>query len=478
VLLSLAGGFVGLIAGDAAMPLLISFVKQQYPLPANLPLDPRVLFFTLFLSVMTGIIAGALPAWRGSRADLNDTLKQGLGRAGSDHGARRTRSILVAAEVALSLVLLAGAGLMIRSIWFLARVNPGFDPSSLVTMTVPLSPTRYKEPIQQSNFYDQILQRVRTLPGVESAGFIDNLPFEGGSVQPFVIEGRPAAIFSQQPAVSVRSISPGYLRSMRIPLLRGRDVNDSDTAMRPRVVLISDSMAKKFWPGEDPLGKHLTLSFSPEKPCEVAGIIGDVKQNGLDEAEPVPTLYQALAQQPMSGMELIVRTQSRPENLINAITGTIQQLDRETPLRDIRSMQAILDESISDRRLGMLLLSSFAGLACLLAGFGLYSVLAYTVRRRIREIGIRMALGAAVRDVLQIIALEGLRPTLAGIAIGLAGSLLLSSVLTKLVYGIRPSDPITFVAVALMLIVISIIAGIVPAWRATRVNPLQVLREE
>lgn len=478
VVLSVAGGLAGLAAASAIVPLLVTYVTQQFPLAGEIPLDAPVLWFTLGISVATGMLAGALPAWRGSKTDLNDALKQGVSRGASDSGGRRIRNALVAAEVALSLMLLAGAGLMVRSLWMLTGVNPGFDAKNVLTLTVSVSTKRFKEPVQTAGYYDQVLQRVRALPGVESAGLIDGLPFRGGSNIPFVIEGRPAPLFAQQPVVPVRSISPGYLRSMRIPVLRGRDVSESDSADRTRVALISESMAKRFWPGEDPIGKHLTLSFFPEKPREVVGIVGDVKQGGLDIREPSPTLYEAEDQQTNSPMSLVVRAASHPENMIGAITDVLQQLDREQPVREVQTMQAILDQSISDRHMSMLLLAAFAGLALLLAAFGLYSVLAYTVRRRLREIGIRMALGASVPDVLRIVALESFRPTVVGIALGLAGSLALGTLLTKLIYGVRPTDPMTFAAVALILAVVSVVASIIPAWRATRVDPLQVLREE
>jgi putative ABC transport system permease protein len=475
LVLSLAGGFAGFALANAAMPLLITFVSQQFPLGGDIPLDASVLLFTLGISIATGILAGALPAWRGSKTDLNDALKQGMGRTTSDTGARRMRSALVAAEVALSLTLLAGAGLMVRSLWMLTGINPGFDPRNVLTLTVPVSG---KEAVKMAAFYNQVIRNVRVLPGVESAGLIDGLPLTGGSNQPFVIEGRPAALFAQQPNVPVRSISPGYLHTMRISLIKGRDISDSDTADRPHVVLISESMAKRFWPGEDPIGKRLTLSFSPEKPRQIVGIVGDVKQGGLDQNELSPTLYEAEDQQTNWPMSLVVRTANRPEVLIEAITRSIQQLDPEQPVRNVRTMQAIVDESIANRRVSMLLLVAFAGVALVLAAFGLYSVLAYTVRRRVREISIRLALGATLRDVLKLVALESFWPTVAGIVIGMAASLMLSTLLTKLIYGIRPTDPVTFVAVALILGAVAVIASIIPAWRATRVDPLQALREE
>jgi putative ABC transport system permease protein len=477
VVLSLAGGLAGLAAAKAIMPLLATYVTQQFPLASEIPLDASVLWFTLGVSLATGILAGALPAWRGSKANLNDVLKQGS-RGGSDSGGRRVRNGLVAAEVALSLMLLVGAGLMVRSLWLLSAVNPGFDPKNVLTLTVVVSTKPSTQPVEIARHYDQVLDRVRALPGVESAGLTEGLPFQGGSNVPIVIEGRPAALFAQQPVVPVRNISPGYLHTMRIPVLRGRDISNSDVAGTSDVALISESMAKRFWPGEDPIGKHVTLSFTPDKPREVIGIVGDVKQNGLDDNNPPSTLYAATAQQPISQMSLAVRTTLSPETLTSAVTAAVQELDRDQPVRNVKTMQALLDQTVSDRHMSMLLLVAFAALALVLAAFGLYSVLAYTVRRRVREIGIRMALGASVNDVLRMVVTESFRPTLAGIVIGLAGSLALSSLLAKLIYGVKPTDPATFTVVALILAAVAIIASIIPAWRATRVDPLQALREE
>ena len=478
LVLSLAGGAVGLAVAYAAMTPLSAYVSQQFPLGGEVPLDARMLWFTLGISLVTGVMAGGLPAWRSSKTDLNEALKQGLGRTSSDSGTRRTRSALVAAEVALSLMLLAGAGLMIRSLWLLGAVNPGYDPRNVLTLTASANAKSPAQAPQTAAFYTRVLESVRGVPGVEAAGLIDNLPLTGGSVQPFVIEGRPAALFSQQPTAAVRSISPGYLRAMRIPLLRGRDIDPSDTAERPRVVLISESMAKRYWPGEDAIGKHLTLSFFPEKPREVVGVVGDVRLGGLDKTDSLPALYQAEGQQTVWPMTVVARTAARPESLIAAITGKVQQLNLDQPVRNVRTMQQVLDGSTSGRRTSMLLLAAFAGLALVLASFGLYSVLAYTVRRRVREIGIRMALGASLRDVLSLVALESFWPTVVGIGAGLAGSTMLSSLLKKLIYGIRPSDPATFAAVSAILAVAAAAASVVPAWRATRVDPLQALREE
>jgi putative ABC transport system permease protein len=300
------------------------------------------------------------------------------------------------------------------------------------------------------------LQRVRALPGVETAGVIDDLPLQGsGSNQPVAIEGRPVVPMADQPEVAVRSISPGYLRAMHIPVLRGRDLVDSDVTDAPGVIVISESMAKRFWPGEDPLGKHLTMTFLPDKIREIVGIVGDVKDEGLDASEPVAMLYLPLAQlsvPAMGGyrsfpMSLVVRSSSPPSGLISAVSDAVDQVDKEMPLLNIITMEDFVADTLSQRRFNMLLLAAFAALALLLAAVGIYSVLSYNVRRRMREIGIRMALGARTQDVLRLVVADGMRPTLIGVAFGLAGALALSRVLASLIYGVKATDLLTFATV-------------------------------
>jgi putative ABC transport system permease protein len=489
VLLALMGGMLGLLIAHFGVRLISTFLANQLSLSPEINLDGRVLGFTLVVSVLTGVLAGLAPALRLTRADLNEALKQGLGRTDSDSGGTRTHGVLVVSEVALSLMLLIGAGLMIRSLWMLRSVDPGLDPNQVLTMRVgiPVPSTRFPTPLQQSNFFNDVLQRVRALPGVESAGVIDALPLTGGgSIQPVAIEGRPAQQMADQPEVAVRTVSPGYIRAMHIPLLRGRDFNDADTAGRPEAVLISESMAKRFWPSANPLGKHLTLTFFPDGPREIVGIVGDVKDSGLDVTDPVATLYMPVAQfsTPLLGgwtsfpMSLVVRTNSNPSNLTSAVTGAVRQVDSELPLLQIRTMQDVMGESLSQQRFNMQLLAVFAGLALLLAAIGIFSVLSYSVKRRVREIGIRMALGAQIRDVLRLIVIEGMRPTLMGVAIGVAGALALGRVLANLIYGVKPTDPITFGAVSVLLASVALFASLIPAYRATKVEPMKTLRDE
>lgn len=481
LLLAAAGGIAGLAFAYLAMPPLVAFVSLQFPLDTATTVDSATLLFTFAISLLTGIIAGVLPAWRGSAADLNEALKQDSGRISGDPGTRRTRSVLLTAEVAFSLMLLVGAGLMVRSLWLLTRVHRGFDPANVLTLTAPVSNETLPKDRQAAvaaAYYDRVLQKMRQFPGIQSAGMVDSLPLQGGGGQSYRLPGRPAGVSSQQPTTGVHSISPGYLRTMRISLLRGRDFQDSDTAAQPPVALVSESLARSAWPGEDPLGKHITLAFTPEKSREVVGIVGDVRRNGLDDTSSLQALYQPEAQDTTWPMSLVVRTAVPPEALTGAITNLLQQLDPRQPVRDVQTMQQILDQSTADRRMSMLLLSAFAALALLLSAFGLSSVVSYSVRRRSREIGIRMALGATTRNVLASITAETLRPTAAGIAIGLAGAFFLRTMLSSLLYGIQPGDPITFIGAAATLWLVAVAASLAPAWRATRLDTVQVLREE
>jgi putative ABC transport system permease protein len=485
VLVALAGGIVGLIVAKFGINLIIHFLGQQLPRSTVVSLDMPVLLFTLGLSVLTGILAGIVPAWRLSKANVNETLKQGMGRAG-DSGGNSTRAILVVCEVALSLMLLAGAGLMIRSLWNLRGTNPGFDTRNVLTLSLPMSDKRYKTAEAETNFWNQLLARVRALPGVDSAAVVDDLPFNGGSHQPIAIEGRPAQAMSEQPEVDVRVISTGYLRAMNIRLVRGRDFSGNDTAESPGAILISEAMAKRFWPGEDAVGKRLTLSFFPGKVREVVGVVGDVKLDGVDQLEPNSAIYMPLTQLSAPsdhdwrsfGLDMVVRTHTAPDTLGSAVTNAVHEIDPDQAVLNLMTMDKFLADSLSPQRFNMLMLATFAGVALAMAAMGIYSVLSYMVRRRVREIGIRMALGAQIPDVLRLIVLEGMRPVIVGVALGIGAALLLGRVVAKMVYGVKPSDPATYIAVSALLAAVALVATAIPAYRATRVDPMRTLREE
>jgi putative ABC transport system permease protein len=484
-LLSFSGAVFGLLLANFGIKLLVAFLADGLS-AVQVSLDGWVLAFTFLISLLTGILAGLAPAWRLTRTNLSEAMKEGLGRTDSDAGGNRTRSVLVVSEVALSLVLLVGAGLMIRSMQQLYKVNPGFDPHGVLTLSAQISDKKFPEPRQQEAFFDQVLQRVRALPGVDSAGAIDALPLADGSNQPITIEGRPKLPMSEQPEVAVRLITPDYLRAMRIPLLQGRDLKDGDTRDRPYVVLISDSMARRFWPNENPIGKHLTLSFFPEQSREIVGIVGDVKQRGLGVLEPVASLYFPLSQVSASitadwrsfPMSLIVRTKSQPNALVSAVTGAVHQVDPEVPVANVTSMDEFLRNTLSQQQMSMLLLAAFAGLALLLAAVGIYSVLSYAVKRRAQEIGIRMALGAQRRDVLRMILAQGAALAAIGVGIGTVAALALTRLMQSQLFGITATDPVTFITVAAFLMLVAIAACYLPAGRATEVHPMEALRYE
>ena len=487
LLLSLAGGALGLLLANSAISLILKFLSDNLPKSTEVSLDAPVLAFTIFISIATGVIAGLLPAMRMTKTNVNDALKQGLGKTDSDSTGPRTRSILVASEVALSLILLVGAGLMIRSLWLLSTVDAGFDPHNVLTMTMVVPRNKYSRPVDEIAFFDRVLTKARALPGVVSAGLIDDLPLNGeGSHQPIAIEGAPVQAMSDQPEIDTRSITPGYLSTMHIPLRRGRDFSDADGLDRPSVALISESMAKRFWPKQDPIGRHLTMTFTPDKVREIVGIVGDVKLEGMDAAASSATIYLD-ANQPSGSslvdwhpfpMQLTVRTQSQPNNLVSAVTGAIHSIDSDQPVTDIMTMDDLVDNSLSQRRFSMLLLAAFAVLALLLAAVGIYSVLAFAVRRRVREIGIRVALGAEVKDILRLVITEGMKPALIGVLFGVAGALALGRVLASFIYGIAAYDPLTFVAVVTLLAAVALLASIIPAYRAARIEPTRALREE
>jgi predicted permease len=487
VVLSLAGGALGLLLAWAGIGLMVKTLADRLPRFVEVTLDTQVLMFTLVVSILTGVLAGLIPSLRFTRTDVNEALKQGS-RGSSDASGGKTRNALVVSEVALSLVLLIGAGLMVRTLWELRSVKPGFDSANILTMDVVVPADRFSSPAGQVNFFQEVLQRVRALPGVDSAGVIDSLPLssDGGSHQPFSIEGHPVLPMSEQPEVDVRLISPGYLKAMHVPVIRGRDLSDADSAGRPGSALISDALARRFWPNEEPLGKHITLTFSPTVVREVVGIVGNVKLDSLDETRPVDTIYVPLAQITVSpgetwrsfALTMAVRTYSDPHNATTAVTSAVHQVGPDIPVVNVLSMEDVIAQSMSPQKFNLFLLATFAALALLLAAVGIYGVLSYTVRRRVREIGIRMALGASHSDVLRMVVTDGMKPILLGVGVGLAAALALSRLVASLVFGVRPTDPLTFAAVVLILITVGMLANILPAYRATLIEPVRTLREE
>jgi putative ABC transport system permease protein len=472
LVLAAAGGAAGLVLARVSLAVAPALLTDRVPRADEISIDGRVLLFVLSGSILTGILVGALPALRAGRTDLNDALKEG-GRSEGALG-MRTRRLIIVCEVALSVVLLMGAGVMLRSLSALRHVDAGFDPRSTLTMLVLPPQARYRMAAQRMAFFDAAIEKIGAIPGVQSAAGIDNLPFLGGSVQPIVLEGHTELVSRDQPTVNVRKITPGYLATMRVPLLRGRDVTESDT----EVMLVSRGAAKLLWGDADPIGRRVTLPLQSKTLLkEVIGIVGDVKQRDLSEPA-TPTVYEYTRTHFPSALAVVVRTSVPPQSITQAATATIRAIDPELPVRNVRTMEEVLDQTLVSQRLSAFVLGLFAVLALALASVGIYSVLSYIVRGRSREIGIRTALGARPRDVLRLVVSEGMTPTALGIAAGTGAALASSKLLEKLVFGVSATDPLTLATVAVTLAVVALLASLGPAYHASRLDPLKVLRAD
>jgi putative ABC transport system permease protein len=469
LLLAGAGGALGLLLAYGTLTSAATLLAGQVPRAEEISIDGRVLLFAVGVSMLTGMLAGTLPAVRAGRSDLNDALKEG-GRSGGAIGVG-TRRLLIVCEVALSLVLLMGAGVMIQSLLALRYGDTGFDPNNVLTMNVRLVDARYPSPTQRSSFFAEALQRIRALPGVEAAGTIDDLPLKEGSSQTLDLEGYPP---QRDPvAVQVRQITPGYLGAMGIQVIRGRGIVESDA----EVLLVSANAAKLYWGADDPIGRRAMLpAVSKTVLRQVIGIVGDVKQRNLIEAT-TPTVY-FYTREPYGRATFVIRTSVAPATLAQPAVAAIRAIDPEQPVGDIRTMVQVLDGRLTSQRLSALLLGVFAGVALLLAAVGIFSVLSYIVRGRSREIGIRIALGARRTDVLRLVIAEGMSPALAGIGAGTIAALASAKVLNTLVFGVSASDSLTLVAVATTLAFVALMASLVPAYRALWLDPVKALRAE
>ena len=471
VVLAGAGGVAGALLAYGLLRAAAVTLADQIPRADELTLDTTVLLFVAAVSVVTGVLAGALPALRAGRSDLNNALREG-GRQDSTVGVR-TRHALVVCEVALSVVLLMGAAVMLRSLVALTDVDAGFKADNVLTMRVTLAQRRIPEAARVRAYFDEAMRKLRALPGVQAAGAIDTLPLQGGSVQPIVLEGRPELLPRDQPTAEVRKILPGYLASMRIPVLRGRDVADNDL----EAVLVSRGAAKLLWGDEDPIGRRITLPLQSRMIHKtVVGIVGDVKQGAL--ADPMqPTIYEFSRDHSFRFMFMTVRTSVPPASVTAAAVAALRAIDPQQPVEDVETLQSIVDDTLTSRRFSAWLLGLFASLALALAAVGIYSVLSYIVRGRRREIGIRTALGASTRDVLRLFVFEGMKPALTGILLGVIAAVAAATLLDRMAFGVSASDPATLTAVAAALGVIALAASFLPAWRASRLPPLKVLRE-
>jgi putative ABC transport system permease protein len=481
LVLGAGGGMAGFIAAYYGVDVLLTAFGTALPRATEVAVDTRVLIFTAAIAMATGLVAAFVPAWKMTGRDANDALKTGAGRGNSSSGDGRIRNLLVVSEVALALMLLIGAGLLMRSLSGLRAVDAGFDPGNTLTATIGIPDAKYPTEAERNQFFDRVIANVEALPGVESAAFIDNLPLQGGSTQYVAVEGAPPMKESEMPVVAVRLTSPGYFKTSKIPFIAGRDFTDADNGFgRPAVVIISEGTAKRFWPNQDAIGKRLTLTMMTKEAAAVVGIVREVKTGSLDasDADSETAVYAPRAQFGYGGTAIVVRTAGDPARMTPSLINAVRSIDPEQPVLDIATMDDVVEESLGQRPFAMMLLAAFAILALVLATVGIYSVLAYTVRQRVREIGIRMALGAPTGGVLRLIVIEGLKPTLAGVLLGLALAAALVRVMTTLLYGVDQHDPGTFSAVAVIMLVVGVVATLVPAFRATRVDPIVTLRSE
>jgi len=478
VLLALTGGALGVGLSVWLKDLLVALAPVGTPRIDEVTTDARVLLFALGATLLTGLVFGLAPALQASRPNLGESLKEG-GRGAADVRSRM-RSLLVVAEVALSLVLLVGAGLLLKSFARLQRVNPGFDSSNVLTLRLSLPGARYREPRDKAEFYSKLIARVEALPGVESAGATLSLPLGGSNYdvwRAFVPEGRALAQENEDNA-AYSVVTPDYFRALRIPVLQGRAFNERDDDSSAKVVVINEPLARKIFPGEDPVGKHLTIWRDEKFPREIVGVVGEAKPQGLD-ADPKLQIYVPHRQDAQwGGLSLVVRARGDMGTLTQPVRGEVRALDRELPVYDVKMMRQVVSDATAYQRVTAVLMAGFALAALLLAGVGLYGVVSYTVAQRTREFGIRVALGAQGRDILRLVLRQGGALVLAGVAAGVAVALAATRVLASLLYGVSATDATVFVLVPALLACVALLACLVPARRATRVDPIAALRHE
>jgi len=477
VLLALAGGAVGLLLATWGTNLLVAYGPADVPRLRDVGVDRYVLFFTLGLATLTGIVFGLAPALHASKPAPGNMLKES-GR-GVFTGRNRMRSALIVSEVALSLMLLAGAGLLINSFWRLLQTDAGFNPKGVLALDIPLSRDRYKTPEQRAAAFQQLIARMKSVPGVRDVSVVSNVPLTDFDVEvSFNIEGRAPYKPGEEAVADYTVAGNDYFRTMDIALLRGRVFTDSDTANSLQVMVVSKAFTKVYFPNEDAIGKRIILDGPNNTPREIIGVVDDVRRKGLD-SDVQPEMYFSYVQKPERRLNLVIRSTTEDASLLTqAARAEVKAFDPLQIIWRVQTLEQLLSTSVAPRKFNMLLLGIFAGVALVLAAVGLYGVMSYSVSWRTQEIGIRMALGAKRTDVLRMVVRQGMTMTLIGLALGLVGVIALSRVMVGMLYGVSPTDPLTFAGVSIVLLIVALLACLIPARRATRVDPIVALRSE
>ena len=476
VLLAFIGGLLALLLAQWGVQLLIAINPYYIPRIEQVGLDVNVWAFVSIISLLTGVVLGLAPAVSSLKADLSETLKESS--RGSTSTFSRFRSVLVVCEISLALILLIGAGLMVKSLTRVMTVDPGFSPDNVLTMQVSLPKTKYKTAEDQAAFFKQVLDKARTAPGIESVGAISRLPLSGGSSsRSFTIPGRTPISPGQENTAIFFAVSPDYFQTMRIALLSGRAFTDSDLQTSPPIAIINETLAHSMWPDQNPIGQHLSFEFEKPTTREVVGVVKGVRYFGLD-ADLKPEIYVPYLQNPWAFMTVVARTPSHPAGVAKVIQNQIAGVDKDQPVSQVKTMDEVLALSIAPRRFNMLLLSIFAVLSLVLACVGIYGVMSYLVILRTREIGVRLALGAQPRDIIELILRRGLTHIVLGIGIGLVGALILTRFLVSLLFSTAATDVTTFLIIPLILGAVALLACFIPAYRASRIDPLVAMRNE
>ncbi|HKV40525.1 MAG TPA: ABC transporter permease [Blastocatellia bacterium] len=475
-ILALSGGGIGLLLANWSLKFLLTLTSDSIPHYRKVSIDWRVLGFTLAATLITGLLFGIAPAIKMSKLDLAESLKDGGRGTSGERGANRLRRTLIVAEIALALVLLSGAGLAIRSFINLQQIDPGFNPNNLLTMRISLSRTAYPEGAPRSSFFASVLDRVKALPGVESAAATMQVPPNGYVIAPVQPEGSASLRIGERPVVQWNSVTPAYFKTLGVSLLQGRLFAEEDNENRPPVAVINQRLAAQFWPGQNPLGKHIVVGRLPDE-LEIAGVVADHKNDGLNK-EPRAAVYTPYRQRTWPTMYLIVRTERDPLSAAAAISSQVWSVDRSQPVTGVSTMSAVLSASSAQSRFVMFLLGLFASVALVLAIAGIYSVIAYSVSERSNEIAIRMALGASAAEVQRMVVKSGFKLAMVGTALGLAGASILTRTMSSLLYNVNPVDAMTFGGVSILLGAVAILASYIPARRAAATNPIVTLHQD